>query len=561
MKSSEYWQRRMMAVEQLSYDKSLEYWDDLERQYKAVSESIQSDITRWYQRFADNNQISMAEAKKLLNSRDLKEFRWSVEEYIKHGRKNLDGKWTKQLENASARVHISRLEALQVQLQQHIEELYGNQLDGLDKLLRDVYTTGYDHTMFEVQRGLNLGWSFQRFNEDQLDAVLKRPWTTDEQTFRDRCWTQKETLVSNLQKNLVQAFIRGDALDKVSTALAKEMHVARSKAARLVQTEASYFANNAQKQCYKDLDVEQVEVVETLDSRTCGTCGSMDGKVIKLSDAEPGITVPPYHPNCRGCTAPYFEDDVGERIARNDEGETYYVPSDMTFEQWEKTFADGNGPEFKDDFLFGKKKEKGIGKISSESQQMIDSVTQRIYKDFPEIEKISDSFTVVHQGEGNPASAKLTVLPDGTVHCGLEINADMWDNVDKVKALVMTQSRSGGHVTTSQPESILFHEFGHMAHNALALQRAGYIKGQRLSEPQIKILMSARNKVAQEVYLEAFNDESFEEIQDIIANTISNRAKYAGEEFIAECFSQYYSGKPTNLSECIVKYFEKQMGR
>lgn len=346
MKSSEYWQRRMMAVEQLSYEKSLAYRDDLERQYKAASESIQSDITRWYQRFADNNQISMAEAKKLLNSRDLKEFRWSVEEYIKHGRDNLDGKWTKQLENASARVHISRLEALQVQLQQHIEELYGNQLDGLDKLLRDIYTAGYDHTMFEVQRGLNMGWSFQRFNEDQLDAALKKPWTTDNQTFRDRCWTQKEALVRNLQKSLVQAFIRGDALDKVSTALAKEMHVARSKAARLVQTEASYFANNAQKQCYKDLGVERVEVVETLDSRTCGICGSIDGKIIKLSDAEPGITVPPYHPNCRGCTAPYFEDDVGERVARNDEGETYYVPSDMTFEQWKKSL-ESDDPKLK----------------------------------------------------------------------------------------------------------------------------------------------------------------------------------------------------------------------
>lgn len=559
MRSSEYWQRRMMAVEQFSHEKSLAYWDDLERQYKAVSESIQSDIARWYQRFAENNQISMAEAKRLLNTRELKEFRWSVEEYIKHGRDNLDGKWAKQLENASARVHISRLEALQIQLQQHIEELYGNQLDDLDKFLRDIYTSGYDHTMFEVQRGLNIGWSFQRFNEDQLDEVLKRPWTTDEQTFRDRCWTQKETLVNALQKSLVQAFIRGDALDRVSRALAKEMNVTLNKASRLVQTEASYFANNAQKQCYKDLDVERVEIVETLDSRTCGTCGSMDGKVIKLSDAEPGITIPPYHPNCRGCTAPYFEDDVGERIARNNDGKIYYVPSDMTFEQWEKTFADGNGPEFKDDFLFGKKTEKGTGKISSESQQMMDSVTRRIYKDFPEIEKISDSFTIVHQGEGNPASAKLTVLPDGTVHCGLEINADMWDNVDKVRALVMTQSRSGGHVNTNRPESILFHEFGHIAHNALALQRAGYIKGQRLSDSQIKALMSARNQIAQEVYLEAFNDESFEEIKQSIRSKISARADDNPRELIAESFSQYYCGEPSDISRKIVEFLKEQL--
>ena len=388
MKSSEYWQRRMMAVEQLSYEKSLAYWDDLERQYKAVSESIQSDIARWYQRFAENNQISMADAKRLLNTRKLKEFRWTVEDYIKYGRDNLDGKWAKQLENASARVHVSRLEALQIQLQQHIEELYGNQLDGLDKLLRDVYTTEYDHTMFEVQRGFSIGWSFQRFNEDQLDAVLKMPWTTDNQTFRDRCLTQKEALVSNLQKSLIQAFIRGDALDKVSRALAKEMNVALNKASRLVQTEASYFANNAQKRCYKDLDVERVEVVETLDSRTCDTCGSMDGKVIKLSDAEPGITIPPYHPNCRGCTAPYFEDDVGERVARNDEGETYYVPSDMTFEQWKK----------QQDEMQRAKKER----IERDATPIYEAMREKGLLRMPELDKFADM-----QYNNSPAYQKL----------------------------------------------------------------------------------------------------------------------------------------------------------
>ena len=96
-------------------------------------------------------------------------------------------------------------------------------------------------------------------------CIRDRPWTADNQTFRDRCWTQKETLVNALQKSLVQAFIRGDALDSVSRALAKEINVTLNKASRLVQTEASYFANNAQKRCYKDLDIERVEIVETLD--------------------------------------------------------------------------------------------------------------------------------------------------------------------------------------------------------------------------------------------------------------------------------------------------------
>ena len=46
------------------------------------------------------------------------------------------GAWMKELENASARVHISRLDALKIQLQQQAELLYSNQLDYLDTVTR-----------------------------------------------------------------------------------------------------------------------------------------------------------------------------------------------------------------------------------------------------------------------------------------------------------------------------------------------------------------------------------------------------------------------------------------
>ena len=50
-----------------------------------------------------------------------------------------------------------------------------------------------------------------------------------------------------------------------------------------------------------------------------------------------GVTAPPFHPWCRGTTAPYFDDmgDIAERWARDPEtGETYTVPGSMTYKQW-----------------------------------------------------------------------------------------------------------------------------------------------------------------------------------------------------------------------------------
>ena len=69
----------------------------------------------------------------------------------------------------------------------------------------------------------------------------------------------------------------------------------------------------------------------------------MDGQILKAKDIQPGITVPPFHPNCRCTTAPVdeFADEDDTRLARNEDGETFEVPADMTFEEWKKQFASG----------------------------------------------------------------------------------------------------------------------------------------------------------------------------------------------------------------------------
>ncbi|EQE31604.1 hypothetical protein QC3_1199 [Clostridioides difficile CD22] len=144
MKYKDYWRKRFEQLEEVQNNKSVKYYLELEKQYKLAMNSIEKDILSWYNRFTESEGISLLEAKKLLNTRELEEFKWSVEEYIKYGKENaINQKWMKELENASARVHITRLEALKLQIQQQVEVLYGNELDGIDKLMRDIYTSGY----------------------------------------------------------------------------------------------------------------------------------------------------------------------------------------------------------------------------------------------------------------------------------------------------------------------------------------------------------------------------------------------------------------------------------
>ena len=338
MKNDAYWANRMRILEDALLDTGYEYVQNLERQYDKAIRDIETDIAHWYQRFAKNNEISLNDARKLLNSQELKEFKWTVEEYIKYGKENaVNGAWIKQLENASARVHISRLEAIKLQLQQQAEALAAKQAEAVKGASEGVYKSSYYHTAFELQKGVGVGWTLHAIDENVIEKVLARPWTLDKQTFSDRIWANKQALVNTVNTQITQMVMRGAAPDNTIKAITDRFKVSKSQAGRLVMTESAAFANEARKDCFKDLDVEKYVIVETLDGKTCDLCAQLDGKVYPMSEYAIGVTAPPFHPWCRGTTAPYFDDmdDIAERWARDPEtGKTYTVPHSMTYKQW-----------------------------------------------------------------------------------------------------------------------------------------------------------------------------------------------------------------------------------
>jgi len=338
-KNNIYWQKRMVILKKAQLNKSHSFFEDLDRLFSITNKKIDDEINAWYQRFAKNNNISMAEARRLLNTKELEEFKWDVKEYIKYGEENaINQQWMKELENASARVHISRLESLKLQMQQHVEALYGNFQDGLDKLLRKIYTEDYYHTAYEIQKGFKIGWSLHSINDRQFDMIISKPWTADGRTFSDRIWTHKNELINTLQTGLTQSVIRGEPPDKLIKSIAKQFDVSKFKAGRLVMTESAAFSAMAQKDCFNDLGVEEYEIVATLDNRTSEICRELDGKVIDMKDYEVGVTAPPFHVYCRTVTVPYFDDSFGERAAKDANGKTYYVPANITYKEWKKRF-------------------------------------------------------------------------------------------------------------------------------------------------------------------------------------------------------------------------------
>lgn len=346
MKNSEYWKLRFEQLEQAQNGQGAAAFAEIEKQYKEAQKQIEGQIARWYQRFADNNGITLVQARQYLKGAALKEFQWDVQDYIKYGQDNaLMGGWMKELENASAKYHISKLEALKIQTQQSLEVMFSKQMGTVTGAMGDIFESGYYHTAYELQKGFNIGWDIAGLDQSQIEKVLSKPWAVDGKNFSERIWTNKEKLISELHGELTQNIMLGADPQKAIDSLAKKMNTSKQNAGRLIMTEEAYFSSAAQRDCFNELDVEQYEIVATLDSHTSDICRSLDGKHFPMKDFQAGVTAPPFHVYCRSTTVPYFDEDfgdIGERAARDEEtGKTYYIPDDMKYEDWKQTFVDG----------------------------------------------------------------------------------------------------------------------------------------------------------------------------------------------------------------------------
>lgn len=346
-----YWTERFQLLEESQHKDAMSVYRKIEPAFSRAQKDIQAEIEKWYARYADNNGISMVDARKQLNAKELEELKWDVNEYIKYGKENLiDGKWTKQLENASARFHISRLEALQLRTQEAYERAFGNEIDKVDDMLRALYQEGYYKSAYEIQKGIGIGWQVGQINLNKLEKLIRSPWAADGVNFSDRIWSYKGQMVNTLHQELTRTILQGKAPDMAVKSLERfvdsRVKSAKYRAYTLVQTEQAFISSASQKDAFVDMDVEQYEIVATLDSHTSEICQDLDGKVYDMKIFDPGSTAPPFHPRCRSTTVPYIDDGEGTRIARRlDTGEAEYVPGNMKYGEWRERFVDGGNNE------------------------------------------------------------------------------------------------------------------------------------------------------------------------------------------------------------------------
>ncbi|GLC87502.1 minor capsid protein [Lysinibacillus piscis] len=228
--------------------------------------------------------------------------------------------------------HTERLDKLKAKLLVEIDRLFEYEEALTKETLLQVYEDGFYRSAYNVQQALGYGTGAIFIAPQAAEVAIGIAWSG--KNYSERIWQHRDVLAKKTEQILTKGTILGQSNAQMAKRLAEEMDNTFANAARLVRTETNYIHNQASKQSYEALGLEQYQFLATLDLRTSKICASLDGQKFYLKDAQAGINYPPMHPNCRSTTIPVAEYDAEEvRLAKLN-GTYYEVPATMTYEEW-----------------------------------------------------------------------------------------------------------------------------------------------------------------------------------------------------------------------------------
>lgn len=330
-KTQKYWEARQ-EQKILSFEKKAdEYYGELEKAFERARKDIETEINRFYIRYADANGVSFSMAQKMLKREEIGE----LKDFIARAMQSI-GKYDLELENMSIKARVTRYEALKMQMDVILQNLYAVDYEkNAANTLKDIYSDSYYRTWHSIDAYKGFHSNFAQVDTVAVDELIKYPFNGAD--FSTRLWNQKEHMLTKLSESLTVMLTQGKNPATLYKDFAKTFGVKKHEAYRLLYTEAAFISEEASQTMYQEDGVEKYEIIATLDTKTSETCRRQDGKIYKVEDRKTGLNAPPFHMWCRTTTGPWYDDvDLSDqkRVARDENGNIYEVPADMNYEQW-----------------------------------------------------------------------------------------------------------------------------------------------------------------------------------------------------------------------------------
>lgn len=303
-KNRSYWAAR--EAEQLKHNitDEREYDKELQRIYKSMLDSIQSQIDGFYGRYASKEGITLAEAKKRVAQLDIEAYERKAERYVKE--KNFSPKANEQMRIYNLTMKVNRLEMLKANI--GLEMIAGH--DELEKFMSEILQ---GRTMDELERQAGILGKTVRSNAEKAKAIVNGSFHNA--TFSDRIWQYQDLMRIELDRLLQTGLIQGKNPRAIAKDLQKYWYGNDPKTGggavycmeRLMRTELARVQTEAQKQSFARNGFEHYMFIAN--GGCCDICRELNGKHFPVAKMMPGENAPPMHPHCR-CSTAAWEDDA-----------------------------------------------------------------------------------------------------------------------------------------------------------------------------------------------------------------------------------------------------------
>ena len=311
MNNKEYWEKRQLAREELSFDKGTQAYEEYVKILKESKKEIDDKIAQLYGRYQGELKklgVDKIQASTLLHGSEYKQWRYDIEKYVKEIERLKKTnpvefrKLSVELETLAYRSRISRLDSLKAgidyELIQAGEKINNKVTDTLTEVYNDTYTSLTEDLNFK--KGV--------ISSGTVKMALEQEWSGA--NYSSRIWSNTDNLAKAIKNELIIGLNKGINYRTMSQNIAKKFETSYKNAERLVRTETNHIQNQATLMGYTDAGVVKYQFLAVLDSRTSHTCSDLNGEVFKTENATEGENYPPMHPNCRSTTVPYEYVDI-----------------------------------------------------------------------------------------------------------------------------------------------------------------------------------------------------------------------------------------------------------
>lgn len=299
---SNYWEKRFLDLEHRRDELDQAYIKELETRYRTVINEIEDEIQDWMQKYAVNDQITTAEAEKLLSGQEQMEWRISLSEYRQ---KAIAGGYDRQLNRLYYRSRITRLEKLKNQVIFILAEQANLEVPELERYLMETYNRSHLGHIYEISDLGTVEVPFSALDESQLLQAVYSPWAGA--YFSQRVWGHHlNTIPNRLAKTLAVGSSQGWSIDRMVNSMMADVDVGlKNRMVTLVQTESAKLAEDAAQLAFEEAGVEELMWLATLEINTCKQCADLDGQTWPIKEAP--VPNEDTHPNCRCTRVPTLE--------------------------------------------------------------------------------------------------------------------------------------------------------------------------------------------------------------------------------------------------------------